>query len=349
MKIALINDTHAGVRNGSTVFIELQRSFYEDQLFPYMKKNGITHIIHLGDALEHRKYIPINALHEYRKHFLDRLIEYGFTMDIIVGNHDILHKNTLEVSGLEEILKGYSNNIYLHKTPVVKSYDGCKIALLPWINNENYHSSLEFINTCDASVLCGHLELNGFEMMKGTLNTHGMSPSLFERFESVFSGHFHTKSCQGNVTYLGSQFETSWADCDDPKYFHVYDTTTRELTPIRNPDKMFIKIVYRDDELCYNDSLSGKFVKVVVVEKSDPFMFDRFIDSINKQNPVELKIAETFSEFEGQSVEDESIVMETTTDLLNSYIESVDTLLDKDKIRLVMNQLYTEAVNMDVN
>jgi hypothetical protein len=348
VKIILINDTHCGVRNSSDVFIEQQRKFYEELMFPYMKEHGIKNIIHLGDYYETRKFINFKALNANRKHFLEPLREYGYHMDIFAGNHDVFFKNTNDLCSLKELMGHYYNEVTIHMDPTVKSFDGCNIALLPWINVDNYHRSLEFIQKCEASVLCGHLELTGFEMMKGIMNTHGMEASIFERFEHVFSGHFHTKSSQGNITYLGAQFETTWADCDDPKYFHVFDTETRTLTPIRNPEKMFVKVVYKDNELCYNESLSGRFVKVIVVEKSDPFMFDRFMDSINKQNPVEVKIAETFSEFEGSSIDDDSVVLETTTDLLNSYVEAVDTELDKDKIKNIMKTLYVQAVNEDV-
>ena len=348
MKIVILNDTHAGVRNASDVFIEYQRKFYEELLFPYMNENGIKNIIHLGDYYETRKFINFKALSENRKHFLDHLRTYGIHMDIIPGNHDVVYKNTNDLCSLKELMGHYYNEVTIHMEPVVKNYDGLNVALLPWINVENYHRSMEFIQKCDAPILGGHLELNGFEMMRGVKNTHGLEANLFSRFEMVLSGHFHTKSNQGNVTYLGSQMEFTWADADDPKYFHVLDTETRELTAVLNPFRMFEKIVYKNHESCYNNNLAGKFVKVIVLEKSDPFLFDKFIDQINQQNPIELKIAESFSEFEGAAVEDDKIMVETTTDLLNSYIDSVDTDLDKDKMKSIMNELFIVATNKEI-
>jgi len=115
---------------------------------------------------------------------------------------------------------------------------------------------------------------------------------------------------------------------------------------------MFEKIVYDDTQTDYNkmelDFLDNKFVKVVVVEKKDTFVFDRFIDRIQQQNIHDLKIAENFSEFLGENVDDEEISVEDTTELLDSYIEAVDTDLDKDRIRKSMRRLLVQAQSMEI-
>jgi predicted phosphodiesterase len=61
MKIAIINDTHCGMRNSSDIFIEYQDTFYTKVFFPYLKENNIKQIIHLGDYFDHRKYINMKA------------------------------------------------------------------------------------------------------------------------------------------------------------------------------------------------------------------------------------------------------------------------------------------------
>jgi DNA repair exonuclease SbcCD nuclease subunit len=284
--------------------------------------------------------------------FLERLRKDGITMDIIPGNHDVYYKNTNELCSLKELMGHYMNEVNIIMEPRVMDYDGCKIALVPWINNENYHSSIEFIKNCKASILGAHLELVGFDMMKGVKNTHGMESKIFDRFDQVWSGHFHTKSNQGNIHYLGSQMEFTWADSNDPKYFHILDTETRELTPVRNPLVMFEKVVYNDAQIDYNGKdisyLKDKFVKIVVIKKEDPFVFDRFVDRIQQLGVHDLKIAETFDEFVGVNVDDEGISVEDTTELLDSYVDAVDTDLDKDKIKGLMRGLYVEAQNLEI-
>ena len=352
MKIAIIGDTHCGIRNSSEIFLDNAEKFYQDVFFPYCKEHGIKQILHLGDYYDHRKYVNFKALYRNRKHFLEPLRDNKMTMDIILGNHDVYHKNTNEINSLKELLGHFMNEVNLVLEPRVMEYGSLKIGLLPWINRENYDESMSFVKNCKADMLAAHLELNGFNLMKGVKNTHGMDHKLFSRFEKVLSGHFHTKSEKDNVVYLGSQMEFFWSDAHDPKYFHVLDTETREIEAVLNPHTLFEKIVYDDSNKDYSDyevdHLDKKFVKVVVVNKNEPFTFDRLIDRIQNQDIYELKIAETFSEFVGENVEDEGISVEDTPTLLDSYIDVVDTELDKERIKISMKKLLAEAQTLEV-
>jgi DNA repair exonuclease SbcCD nuclease subunit len=352
MKIAILNDTHCGVRNSSDIFIKYQERFYDEVFFPYLKEHGIKNILHLGDYYDHRKYVNFKALNSNRKHFLNVLRREGIHMDIIPGNHDVFYKNTNELNSLKELLGHYMNEIDIHMEPKSLDYDGCSIAVIPWINNENYAQTMDFISKCKSSIVAGHFELEGFEMYKGFKNPHGMSSKPFERFELVMSGHFHTKSQEGVINYLGSQMEFTWTDAHDQKYFHIFDTEDRSLTSVKNPITIFSKIYYDDSNRDYTDfnidSITNKFVKVVVVKKTDLFMFDKFIDKLQLADTYEVKIAETFEEFSGDSVVDEEVDIEDTQEMLDSYVEAVETDLSKEKIKSIVKSLYVEAQNMEL-
>lgn len=346
-KIVFLNDTHCGIRNSSDVFLDYQAKFYDDVLFPYMIENNITQIIHLGDYYDHRKFINFKALNHNRRHFLDRLRELKITMDIIPGNHDIFYKNTSELNSPKELLGFYMNEVNIVMNPRVLEYGDMKIALMPWINEENYEESMKFAKHCKTDMMAGHFEFSGFDMYKGIPAEGGMDPSLFSRFELVVSGHFHTASEAGNIRYFGSQMEFTWSDVDDPKYFHVLDTSTREITPVRNPHTLFKKFNYNDELENYDNFdfsiFDNKFVKVVVIKRNDIEKFNNFTDAIEDRPIHDLKIAEDFSEFIGSSVEDEKIIVEDTEVLLDSYIDSTNTELDKNILKRNMRDLLIEA------
>jgi len=352
MKVAILNDTHCGVRNSSDIFLEYQERFYQEIFFPYLKEHNIKNILHLGDYYEHRKFVNFKALNANRKHFLEPLRDAGITMDIIPGNHDVYFKNTNELCSLKELLGYFTSNVNICMNPTVLDYDGLKVAVIPWINNANYQQYVDWAKKCKAPILAAHLELKGFDMMAGMPNPHGMNADIFSRFESVLSGHFHTKSSQGNVHYLGAQMEFTWADVDDPKYFHILDTETREVTPVRNPITMFKKVIYDDTKTDYDkvdvSEYEKKFIKLIVVNKNDLYMFDKFVDKLQSIQTYELKIAENFEEYMGDSVEDEKVSLEDTTTLLDSYVEAVETDLDKEHIKVELRKLYTEAQNLEV-
>jgi DNA repair exonuclease SbcCD nuclease subunit len=352
MKICILNDTHCGTRNSSEIFLNNADAFYSETMFPYLLEHDIKHIVHLGDYFDNRKFINFKALNRNRHSFLDKLREYGITMDIIPGNHDVFYKNTNDLNSLKELLGHYMNEVNIVMKPTVMDFDGFKFGLLPWITPENKDESMDFIANCKCDWLGAHLELGGFDMMRGIQNHGGMDHKIFSRFERVLSGHYHTKSTQDNITYLGTQLELFWSDAHDPKFFHVLDTATRELTPIQNNHTVFKKIVYNDTETDYNDynvsECDNKFVKIVVITKKDLYTFDRFVDRIQDRPIYELKIAENFDEFLGTNVDTGDISVEDTGELLASYIDATDTVLDKEKLKTKMSNLLIEAQALEV-
>lgn len=352
MKVAVLNDTHCGIRNSSEIFLNNAADFYSNVFFPYCEEHDIKQIVHLGDYYDHRKFVNFKALNHNRKVFLDPMRELGMRMDIIPGNHDTYYKNTNDLNSLKELLGYYMNEVHIIMEPKVMEYGSLKLAMIPWINQENYDSTMKFIEDCKADWLGAHLDLAGFEMMRGVKNVHGMDHKLFKKFEQVLTGHFHVGSKQDNVWYLGSQMEFFWSDAGDPKYFHVIDTETREIERVKNPHTLFHKVIYNDEKMDYNtydvSQMKKKFVKVVVVNKKDTFSFDRFVDRIQSVDIHELKIAENFNEFIGENVEDEAIEFDDTPTIVDSYVDGVDTDLDKDKIKIQMRELMTEAQALEV-
>ena len=359
MKIAILNDTHFGIHNNSPLFFDYQRTFYEDVFFPYLKENNIRHIWHLGDFFDHRKQININTLFSTRKMFLEPLVENGIFMTIIPGNHDTFYKNTIRVTSLKELLGYFTGNIEIIMNPKVKRFDKTEVAFIPWITNENYNETMRFLHVTDVPVVCAHLELTGFDLMKGMKSHDGMDPSIFRKFDKVLTGHFHTKSHQDNIYYLGSQMEFTWSDWNDNKYFHVYDTEINEIIPVRNPHTLFAKIFYKDeigknlDKFSFSD-YNGKFIKIIVEEKNDAYLFETFIDRLqqNVKNLHELKIIESYSHFipaDSEEIfnleeEEASSLSIDTTQLMINYIDYIETSLNKDKLKKHFMGLHAEAV-----
>jgi len=352
MKIAILNDTHCGIRNSSEIFLKNAADFYDNVFFPECEKQGVKQIVHLGDYYDHRKFVNFKALNHNRKNFLDPMRRAGMSMDIIPGNHDTFYKNTNDLNSLKELLGYYMNEVNIIMEPKVMEYGSLKMALLPWINQENFDSSMKFIRECKADWLGAHLELDGFELLRGVKSHGGLDPKLFDKFELVMTGHYHCSSRQDNIWYLGSQMEFSWNDAHDNKYFHIVDTETREVQKIKNNYTLYEKILYDDNKIDYNSMelqhLDKKFVKVVVVNKKDQFVFDRFVDRIQNRDIYELKIAENFTEFLGENVEDTEMNFDDTSEIVETYIDAVDTDLDKERIKSQFRELMTEAQALEV-
>lgn len=326
--------------------MDYQEAFYRDVFFPHLAEHNIKNIFHLGDYYDHRKNINFKALNHNRKVFLEPLKEMGIHMDIIPGNHDVFHKNTNDLTSLKELLGYYTANVSIIQKPT--EVNG--VHLVPWINQENQSEYFDYISR-NSGVLMGHLELEGFDVLKGLKSQHGIHANIFKSYDAVYSGHYHTKSQHGNVRYLGSQMEFTWSDVDDPKHFHIYDTETKELTAVLNPLTLFKKVFYDDTNGWSYDikQLENKFVKVIVEKKTNPIGFDAFIDSIALINTHELKIVENFEEFLGENVATSIEDVENTQDLMEHYIEGIETDLDKAKLKTLMSSLYSEAIDLEIS
>lgn len=356
MKIALITDTHWGVRNDNVAFMDNSKKFLDEIFFPYIDDANISTVIHLGDLVDRRKYVNINTSRRLREDFLDPLHTKGLDVHFIVGNHDTYFKNTNEVNALNELVvdkypefKVYSNE------PVEVEFDGTPILFIPWICEDNRLKSMEIMNGTRSSIAMGHLEIQGFEMYKGSIVSHGDDASLFDRFDLVFSGHYHHRSSNGHIWYLGSHAEFTWSDYNDPRGFHIFDTETRELTFIENPFKMFEKVWYNDSDenfltqkINYED-FSGKILKVIVTNKTNPYWFDKFIENIEKFDPIEMQIVEDHLNLSLEDDEDIINEAESTIDIFKKYIDTVIDIKDQDKVKLEKKivELYNEALAVE--
>jgi len=348
MKLAIITDTHFGGRSDSAQFDQYFKRFYDEVFFPYLDKTQIKTVIHLGDVFDRRKYINFQILKSCREYFFDKLASREIDMLVIPGNHDTYYKNTNEVNSLNLLLGGYSN-IELLEEPTERTFGSLKTLFVPWICAENYTECLIALATSNASVCMGHLEIEGFEMHRGMGNEGGMNAEAFNRFPMVLSGHFHHRSSSDVIHYLGSPYEMTWSDYDDPRGFHILDTETMELEFIENPFTIHRKILYNDSEKMNVNPADyvGAYVKIVVVSKKKYSEFDKLIDSLYINNVAELKILEDFSEFELNALDDSPVNLEDTMTLLSEYIDSFETDLDKSRLKTVMKALYVEAQNSD--
>jgi DNA repair exonuclease SbcCD nuclease subunit len=352
MKLAIIGDTHAGARGDSLLFNEFFFKFWEGTFFPYLKENNITHIVHLGDVVDRRKFINYVILNQWRKRFFDVLQKENITMDVLVGNHDVTYKNTNEINAMNELFDHY-DNINVFTEPELKEYDGLPILLMPWINSGNYEQSINALKTSASEIVFGHFEIAGFEMDRGNVCHEGLDRNIFDRFDTVLSGHFHHKSTDGTITYLGNQYEITWADYDDQRGFHVFDTETRSLTFVPNPYRIFCKINY-DDTL--NDFQFWKsydysqhkdtYIKVVVVNKTNAYLFDLMLDNLLKAGVADISVVEDFTEADS----DDEIIdeAEDTVTILNKYIDGLTIDVEHKKLKSLMKEIYVEALNTNV-
>jgi len=340
MKVAIITDTHWSARKSSKIFQDYFEKFYKEVFFPSLEENNIDTIIHLGDAFDSRKSIDLSGLEWTRRVVLDQISKYD--VHLITGNHDCALKNTNRINSPDLLLKEYKN-IKTYSSPTEVNIGNLNILLLPWINQENEKETFDLIKKTTCKVAMGHLELQGFRVNRHLTMEAGFDGKLFEKFERVYSGHYHTRSDNGKIFYLGNPYEMFWSDVEDKRGFHIFDTETLEHSPIDNPNRLFYNIYYNNNNYQTFDSreYENKIVKVVVKKKDSSLKFEKFIDKLYLSNVSELKIIENFEIEESQdfSLNDS----EDTLTILNRYVEESEINLDKNRIQNMLRKLYQES------
>lgn len=350
MKVAIITDQHFGARNDSVVFLDFFEKFYENVFFPALVENKIDTVLVLGDTFDRRKYVNFYALDRAKRMFFDKLKAMNVKVHMLAGNHDTYFKNTNDVNSPDLLLREYDNINVIDAPQTINVY-GSDICMMPWICPENYQASLDEMKNTKADLCMGHFEIAGFAMYRGMESHDGLSKEIFDKFDMVFSGHYHHRSDDGHIYYLGNPYELTWQDYNDPRGFHLFDVGTRKLEFIGNPYRMFARIEYddRDKEPTDLDALdlTHQYVRLVVVNKTDYYKFDKFIQKLYNKGCYEIKIVEDMSEFQEGELSEE-INLEDTLSVLSNYVESVETDVDKEQIKTFMRSLYTEAVNIEV-
>jgi len=354
MKVCLLGDTHFGARNDHLAFHDYFEKFYRDILFPYLDEHKIDTMVQFGDLFDRRKYVNFATLSRSREYFFDPLREKGITMHVFVGNHDTYYKNTNDVNSPDLLLNEY-DNVFVYSDPTDIMLGETPITLLPWVCSGNYNDCMKHIEATPAQILFGHLELSGFEMHRGMFHDHGMEANVFDKFDLVCSGHFHHKSSRGNINYLGTPYEMTWTDFQDPRGFHIFDTDTRELEFIQNPYRMFNKIHYDDTDKTMEDVLdidlnayANTFVKVVVHNKTNPYWFDMFISKLEKSGVVDMQVVEDHLNL---NLEDDSDIIdeaEDTLTILRKVVDGIDTKnIQKKELDNFLTSLYNEALHVE--
>lgn len=344
-KIAIIADTHFGLRGNSPFFLEQQRKFFMDIFFPYIDEHKIDTIVHLGDVFDKRNTLNYMIYDESKKFFFDEIEKRNLKIHIIIGNHDTYYRNTNYPNAPRLLLN--KPNYVIYEEPQTVEIKGQKITIIPWVNVENVDKTNDVIANSSARYLMGHLEIIGFQMTIGHVNEKGFDPSSLSSFEKVFSGHFHIRSQNNNIWYTGNPYETQWGDYGNVKGFHILDFDDHSLEFIENPNMTHITVSTIDD--FKEEKLSGMIVKVDLSK----FTTEEIEKIYNQYDtftvkPENILFINKNDFIENADVVDPDLGIKSTKDIMKEYVESMDVIDEKIKDELVelLNKKYDEAIEL---
>ena len=341
-KIALLGDLHFGIKNHDKTVADFQLKFFEEVFIPYLKKHKITTVIQTGDFFDCRRslrHATIKMSRDFAK------LTSHLNWYVLVGNHDMSLRECIHPNSCTELLSIYDNMTVID-TPTTITVGNIDIDLIPWICQENRNEIKDFISKSQSKYAVGHFELSGFYYYKG-LASNGENKGFLSDYIQVWSGHFHTRSENGNIKYIGTPYQLTHGDADDDRGFEVFDLTSKKQTFVKNPNVMFSKIYYdsRTFDKTKIPSYENMHVKLIVEDRGDAAAFDMIVDEFSKY-VYSIKIIDNFDVVSSDS--NLKIDISDTLKIICDYIDELDeSVSSKKEIKKLMTALYKESSNED--
>lgn len=304
--IALITDTHFGCKSFSRPFFLKQMKYFEEEFFPFLLKNKIKNVCHLGDIVHNRNFIDLFIIQEMRNKFFQFFDDNQINFYSLVGNHDSFFKNVIKYN-FQNNLKEFEYVKVIDEPQIIK-IEGYKIGFIPWICQ-----NLEIDYSKEVDFLCGHFELNNFLMQGNHYSKKGLECNLLERYKFVFSGHYHATSQRNNILYLGAPYQMTWGDYGNKKGFWLLKKNM-ELKYISNKTSpKFLKLYYaekKDGKVILKLGGLNKGLKTITLEEALDYSKCNYIKFIIKKYKNSDLMGKYFEELTKNSFDRVDIINE---------------------------------------
>jgi len=270
-RVWFITDTHLGVKNNSAEWIESMREYFFNWFFPLIEKEykeGDV-LLHLGDWYDSRQSVNLRVLNlgvdiaeKMSSIFKDGIY-------VLIGNHDAWNKSTNDINSLKSIK--WIPNLTIFEEPETLKLGNKTFCMMPWRKDQEAES--ETLNSFGShDYLCCHTDIRGVKFNKHVNVEKGIDISEVKKFGRVYSGHIHFSQKSGNVIMLGSPYEITRSDMDNPKFILRLNLETGEETAFKNNfSPRFMRILFTDvlesTPIELSERFSNNFVDVMIDPK----------------------------------------------------------------------------------
>jgi DNA repair exonuclease SbcCD nuclease subunit len=343
--IALLGDLHFGCHGSQVAHHEYMAKFFKD-FWKYIDDRGIEHIVQLGDMFDVRKHINTWSLSFFRKNFLMPALERDVSVTVLIGNHDIFYRESLEVSSVEEVLMQYNETFTLVKEPGDYMIGDTSFLCIPWVCKENALDVEKAINESKSQYCVGHFEFDGFELFRGHYAKSHQKHTILSKFKQVFSGHYHHMSSKDNVLYTGTPYQLTWQDADTTKGFFVLEED-ESLTLVETAHTIYSNVVVSEHQLLTEDLITGKHVKLKIDTVLEPKDRESLIDNVYSLKPLTLKIIEP-SVLDVKAGQMQVVNADVDiADIIGDYVSAITVSqnIDKDRLKSILFDLHSMAIN----
>ena len=230
-RIWILGDMHLGVRANSVEWLEIQQEYYDNVFVPTLKANyqeGDV-LVQVGDVFDNRQSINLKVLH-YAVDLFERLGKIMPT-HVICGNHDIWAKKSNDVTSIDTLK--WIPNVGIYKKCKTFNWGGKNILLMPWRRDAN-HEAETLAKYSKIDIVFCHSEVTGIKLNAKVNNQHGNSIETYSGYTAVYSGHIHYRQKKGKLRMVGTPYQLTRSDSNNPKGFDLVDLATMDETFFEN-------------------------------------------------------------------------------------------------------------------
>lgn len=204
-KAAVFTDIHFGLKSNSTLHNEDCLNFIK-WATTKAKDEGCETALFLGDWHNNRASINILTL-GYSLQALEHLNANFEKVYFIPGNHDLYYRDKRDVQSVA--WAKHLPNVHICND----WFNEGNVVIAPWLCGDDYKK----LKKMKGQYMFGHFELPGYLMnAMVAMPDHGeLTGDDMQGFGHVFSGHFHKRQTQRNITYVGNCFPHNYADAGD--------------------------------------------------------------------------------------------------------------------------------------
>jgi len=339
MKISILGDLHFGAHGDNESYLQYQLECL-DNYISTLQESNIKMIFQVGDFFNSRKSVNMKTYHIVKERFLKKLEKLDIFLYVLSGNHDLYYTTSSEITTLSVIEE--FKNVMVVKKPEMVTISGFNIGMIPWLSNEKDIENFKtFVNNNNPHIIMGHFEFAGFEVVKGYVKSSGIDSSIVSNFKDVYSGHYHTKQVQGNITYVGTPYEKDWGDYNIDKFWHEYDIDKRRLIPVKNDNKLHYVINYDENPDIDKDKYTDKKVKIIANDSTTD-EFQKWLNEFEDSVDMEKFSVVDLGNVDDSEVEEIEVVNKGILEVIQEYMVNSGKG-DKKDLMKIYEMLYNKV------
>ena len=328
-KAAILTDIHFGLKSNSTTHNEDCLNFVK-WFISKAKEEGCETCLMLGDWHNNRAAINIVTLN-YSLQALELLGKAFDRVFFIPGNHDLYYRDKRDIQSAEWAR-------HIPNIEIVNDFhkEG-DVSFVPWLVGDDHKK----VQKIQAKYMFGHFELPTFYMnaMVQMPDVGEISRDHFKGVDHMFSGHFHKRQTNKNITYVGNCFPHNYADAGDdergmtvlewgeqPKHFSWPDQPKYRVYNLSD-------VLKKPEDLLLSNMHCRVNLDIDITYEEATFIKETFVGTYNLRELTLIPVKETTI---GDDIQ-----------LGNVAFESIDTIVT-NQLTSIQSDTYDPNLLLDI-